>query len=236
MIKIKINDQEYGCPNSWEDITMQKYLDYLKVTAPTKLRDLVSGEGVTLTKKDLYECYQYMAKVVEIFCGVPYEIGIKQLQVTELQKLWVYIEKALQTDYQYQYKTAESGDKPSFRFKGDTYYLPTKLLAEETAGELIMAQLLQDGCKQLEQGNYIALAKVTAVLCRKKGEWYEDYDIEQRAQTFLELPMDILLHVGFFLQKLLRLYTNDLAIYTAALTLNKLKRASKTFRNPSEVI
>jgi hypothetical protein len=40
-------------------------------------------------------------------------------------------------------------------------------MTEETAGELVMAQLLQDGCKQLENGNYIALTKLTAVLCSK---------------------------------------------------------------------
>ena len=103
-------------------------------------------------------------------------------------------------------------------------------MTEETAGELVMAQLLQDGCKQLENGSYIALTKLTAVLCRKAGEWYEDYDIEQRAEHFLGLPMDTLLYVGFFLQKLQRAYMQDLQIFTAAQTLTKLRQVSKTYK------
>ena len=231
MIRIKINNTEYSCPTTWADITMRQYLAVMGLVAPDKFKEFIAGVKVKFSHKDVQESYSYMAKVVEICCGIPYEIGMKQVAATELQKLWYYIETALKSDYEYQYAASENGTKASFSFEGETYYMPTQLMAEETAGELVMAQLLQDGCKQLERGEYIALTKLTAVLCRKAGEWYEDFNIEQRAEQFLNLPMDTLLYVGFFLQKLQKYYVQDLQIYTAAQTLTKLRQVSKTYKS-----
>lgn len=227
MITIKINNIEYSCPTTWADITMRQYLAVVALTAPEKFKNFIAGDKVKFSHKEVQDSYSYMAKVVGACCGVPYDVGMKQIKATELQKLWYYIETALQSDYEYQYTVSENGTKASFLFEGETYYLPTKLMTEETAGELVMAQLLHDGCKQLENGNYIALTKLTAVLCRKAGEWYEDFDIEQRAEQFLNLPMDTLLYVGFFLRRLQRHYIQDLQIFTAAQTLTKLRQVSK---------
>lgn len=227
MITIKINSIEYSCPTTWADITMRQYLAVVALVVPEKFKSYIAGDKVKFSHKEIQDAYSYMAKVVEVCCGIPYEVGMKQVKATELQKLWYHIERTLKADYEYQYAVSENGTKTSFLFEGETYYLPTKLMTEETAGELVMAQLLQDGCKQLENGSYIALTKLTAVLCRKAGEWYEDYDIEQRAEHFLGLPMDTLLYVGFFLQRLQRAYMQDLQIFTAAQTLTKLRQVSK---------
>ena len=201
------------------------------VAVPEKFKNFIAGAKVKFSHKEVHESYKYMAKVVEICCGVPYDVGMNQVKATELQKLWWYVENGLKLDYEYQYNVSESGTKKTFNFNGETYYMPTQLMAEETAGELVMAQLLQDGCKQLENGEYIALTKLTALLCRKAGEWYEDFNIEQRAEQFLNLPMDTLLYVGFFLQKLQKNYIKDLEIYTAAQTLMKLRQVSKTYKS-----
>ena len=233
MIKIKIDNTHYLCPSSWADITLRTYIKYLKdvqPTAPAKINDLFAGGQVKLSRKELNDCYSFMARSVECFCGVPYSLLINKVVVGDLQKLWINIEKSLKNDLANIQREA-SGD--SFIFKGEQYFYPEKLMTNSTAGELIMAQLLTDGVSNLERGDYLSLPKITAVLCRRTGEWYEDFDIEARAELFMDLSMDILLGMGFFLLRLQKNFAEDSQIYTAMQTLMSLQRVSETYKSGS---
>jgi hypothetical protein len=186
---------------------------------------------VKFSRKELNECYSFMAKVVECFCGVPYSLLINKVVVGDLQKLWINIEKSLHNDLTLIQREGIGGG--SFVFNGEQYFTPEKLMTNSTAGELIMAQLLTDGVSNLERGDYLSLPKITAVLCRREGEWYEDFDIEARAELFMDLSMDVLLGVGFFLQRLQKPYVEDSLIYTSMQTLMRLQRVSETYKSGS---
>ena len=111
MLRIKINEQEYGCPTTWEDITMRQYLAVVALVAPEKFKSYIAGDKVKFSHKEIQDSYSYMAKVVEVCCGIPYEVGMKQVKATELQKLWYHIERTLKADYEYQYAVSENGTK-----------------------------------------------------------------------------------------------------------------------------
>jgi hypothetical protein len=95
MITIKINSIEYTCPTTWADITMRQYLAVVALVAPEKFKSYIAGDKVKFSHKEVQDSYSYMAKVVEVCCGIPYEVGMKQVKATELQKLWYHIETEL---------------------------------------------------------------------------------------------------------------------------------------------
>lgn len=103
----------------------------------------------------------------------------------------------------------------SFEFKGETYYLPTtqkfkignvpieRPMNNVTAIEFTEAADLQLAEKQLEGGRIETLSNIIAILCRPKGEPYNEAVSLQRAELFMqELTMDIAWEVFFCLVEL----------------------------------
>ncbi len=220
----------YTMPEKWNEITFSQYLRYLQLQkdAPEKLFEFLRGAKPNLSSIDLRACYSYMAKVVEVFCGINYDVTIakngKGMAATDLQKLWFNIEMALKSDYEYNYQQFTKSVGKSFMFEGNEYSIPSEHMNNETVGELVLAQTVQENCKQLADGDYLVLPKLAAIFCRRAGEWYDDFNLEERAKDFERLTMDVLLFVGFFLRRHVRTYAIDLHIFTTAQMLTKLQR------------
>lgn len=235
MINFSALGVQYTMPEQWSDITFAQYLRYLELQkeAPEKLFRFLGGGTFGLSSVDLRACYSYMAKIVECFCGINYDVtmakGGKGMAASDLQKLWYNIEMALKKDYEYSYEQFTKSVGKSFTFEGVEYFIPTEHLSGGTVGELVLAQTIQEQCKQLENGNYKVLPKLAAIFCRRKDEWYDDYNIEERAKKFEQLTMDVLLFVGFFLRAYVQTYATDLHIFTSVQTLTKLRQVSNNY-------
>ena len=81
-----------------------------------------------------------------------------------------------------------------------------------------------------EKGNWGAMSKIMAVICRPAGEFYDYKKIETRAKMFEKVSMDIVLNVAFFLSKLSKKFAQASQIYTLAFHLAKRKRELKRFK------
>ena len=49
-----------------------------------------------------------------------------------------------------------------------------------------------------EKGNWGAMSKIMAVICRPAGEFYDYKKVEPRAKMFEKISMDIVLNIAFF--------------------------------------
>lgn len=227
MLEIKINEVQYEVPQNWNDITLRKYIDFLKIK---KHEDVIFNQPPK-NAKTLNNMYNYVFNVINIFCGIP--IGtLKKTNISEVNAIYVLLDRALTSDFFYLYENGIDAGNMYFVFNDEKYMLPDKHMQTSTIGELIISQIYQDACKDLANGNYIALSKICAILCRKQFEWYEDFNIDERANMFLDLRMNILLYVGFFLQKLNIYYMKDIQIFMTQMQILNLKE----YQNVMEAI
>ena len=222
MLQIKINGVQYAVPQNWHDITLKTYIDFLEIPNHQD----IDFKNMPKNGKALNNIYDYVFSVINLFCGVPKKT-LKKSNTSEVNALFILIDRALKSDFLYLYENGISEGNMYFVYNNEKYMLPEKHMQKSTIGELIISQLYQDACKELANGNYIALSKICAILCRKEGEWYEDFNIDERANMFLNLPMDILLYVGFFLQKLNIYYMKDIKIFMTQMAILNLKEYQK---------
>lgn len=101
-----------------------------------------------------------------------------------------------------------------FDWRGEKWVLQAPELkpeSEMTFGELIDAkQLLQD-IIAVGRGEFDKLLAVCSVYLRPTSEAYDKTKQAERAELFKELPMDIALHVAFFLASSISSYRTFLA-------------------------
>ena len=105
-------------------------------------------------------------------------------------------------------------------------------MQESTIEDFAEASEYEKQLADVMNGQYKVLPKVAAVICRKEGEGFDDYKVEERAQLFeSKMNADDLFQVGFFLQRQSEKLQKDLQIYTTSQTLAALKQELKTWLN-----
>ena len=93
----------------------------------------------------------------------------------------------------------------SFKWKDETLLLPayktqfgTEIpMAEEQIITFAEATDLQIFGEKMTQGKYKVMANIISILCRPKGEEYNEEKSLARAETMMKLPMDIVWEVFF---------------------------------------
>jgi hypothetical protein len=170
--------------------------------------------------------YPYFARVVAHFAkGITVEeiVGGKKqgdgMNIGNLEYLYTSIVKML-----------NSYDEPEYTnvilVDGDLWYLPMRYMEKSTLIEYAEASQFEANLKDVENGNYKALAKIMCVLVRKEGEMYSD-KLMKREEMFLSWTLENCLKVAFFLLKRNETSQQNMLIYTAAQDLMNVRRESK---------
>ena len=108
---------------------------------------------------------------------------------------------------------------------GELYYLPKKFMSDSTIEDFAEASEYEKQLSEVINGQYKALPKVAAVLCRKEKEGFDDYDVEERAGLFEEhLSANDLFQIGFFLQRQSEKLQTNSEIYMKSQMLAALKQ------------
>jgi hypothetical protein len=108
----------------------------------------------------------------------------------------------------------------------ELWYLPMRYMEKSTLIEYAEASQFEANLKDLDKGNFGALAKIMCVLVRKEGEMYSD-KLLKREEMFLNWNLENCLKVAFFLLKRSEISQQNFLIYTAAQDLMNAKQASK---------
>jgi len=90
----------------------------------------------------------------------------------------------------------------SFELDGETYYFPSEFLRNNTYGDFIESTQLDMYIESMKNGRYDVLPEQMAILCRKIDEDYDEDKIDEKAEKFKQLTMDIVFEFAFFLTKL----------------------------------
>lgn len=176
---IKIDNNEYNVPDSWEELTLQQYLDLMSIPS-----------GFTPSNK--------LIKIFEYTCGIPVEVS-KKISPPELVKINSLLN--------WMDKSYVASPIREFLFKNVEY--KAESISDSVFGAYVDYETFLD-----RYGAIQGLPYLIAVMARKQGEKYEDYDTYKRAEEFKELPLTVALDLAaFFLTniKLTNLHTQTIS-------------------------
>lgn len=206
MINIKIAGKEYGLPNL-EEIKLHKFIEFL---------DFVDENEPAEDCEETNEWLGYYAKHIAFWTGADLSL-VRKCKAEDIAGTY-----SLHRNY---IAPVENKTFNCFELCGDIYYLPERFMQNSTIEDFAEANEYEKQMAEVLNGHYLALPKVAAVICRKEGEGFDDYDVEARAELFNEeMSAADLFQVGFFLQRLnLKLQTN-LQIFMTSQTIAALKQ------------
>lgn len=239
-------------PQTLADITLKQYIDFMTFVEPTKPDELrrieIASQAFNEAEKPqekekagaefdeavnacndivMYrKVYPYFARVVAHFAnGITEEeiIGGKKqgdgMNIGNLEYLYTSVVKMLNNYEEPEYTNVILVD-------GELWYLPMRYMEKSTLIEYAEASQFEANLKDVEEGNWKALAKIMCVLVRKEGEQYSD-KLLKREEMFLNWTLDNCLKVAFFLLKRNEISQQNLAIYMAAQDLMNAKQELK---------
>jgi hypothetical protein len=221
-----IKDKEYSFPQSWEDVTLDKWLKSLEIKKPEKLAKLHSmsdpKQRASFVEKEITpevygrEIVPYFVKYFCFWSGVSEDIAM-QLKMDELETFYTQIETNLNRSVEQYAKTPTD----TIEHGGRTYYLPTKHLRKSTVNEFIEAAQAEHHAKQLKGNQLHAIPKLLCIFLKSKKDAPYDPRQMQREQGFMSMTMDKVFRVSFFLLRLNEKLLQDSLIYTALLRLSQ---------------
>jgi len=209
MIDIKIGGVSYSLPLASE-MSIDRFCDFL---------DWADEHEPKEDDTDQKRWLEYYAKSIAYWTGAPLS-DVRKCKVDDIVGVYMVHLKYLQP--------AEDNTFNCFELSGDIYYLPKRFMTESTVEDFAEADEYQKQMSDYLHGNYKALAKIAAVICRKENESFGDYNLEERSKFFGEnLTAADAYQVGFFLNRQSEKLQTDSLIYTTSQTLAAYKQESK---------
>lgn len=207
-VTFKVDGVVYSTPGSVEEIKTARFLKYIETVVkqtPDALNKIVTpndeDESETiedrfnkLSKKEQESCYLYYSKAISFWTGAP-ENKLKALSLDQLSAAFWVMEYMFMS-----YRPAE--DFQGFEAEGVFYQMPTKYMSESTLIEFAEAAQFEENLKDFNGGSYMALLDIMCIICRPKGEQYDEKNTPKRKRIFANTSLDVALNVGFFLRRL----------------------------------
>lgn len=251
----KITTSEGGSftfPQSLSDITLRQYIDFMTFVEPTMPDEFRRIEVASIAKNSaeskedkekadqefmeavnacdnivMYrKVYPYFARVVAHF-----SVGISEskilgggsngdgMNIGQLEYLYQSILRLLNNYEEPEYTNV-------IMVEDELWYLPLRFMEKSTLIEYAEASQFEANLKDLDKGNWAALAKIMCVLVRKEGEKYSD-KLLKREEQFLNWNLENCLKVAFFLLKRSEISHQNFQIYMAAQDLMRERQASR---------
>jgi hypothetical protein len=219
MIHIKIADKKYNLPSS-KEISIKRFIEFLNFAdeeQPEFMRIAPDDEGYDPDDYNSFEALKYYCRELAFWTGAPL-IDLIRTDATDVAGTWVLQQKQLHTPEDKEFHFVE--------IEGERYTLPERLMTNSTVEDFAEGNEYERQLEGVLHGEYEALPKIAAVLLRKLGEGFYDYDCEKRAELFAEkLTAYDAMQIGFFLQRRSEKSLTDFRIFTASQTLARLKQA-----------
>jgi hypothetical protein len=206
MINIKIAGISYSLPLA-SNMSINRFCDFL---------DWADGNEPKEENTNQKAWLEYYAKSIAYWTGAPLS-DVRKCKVDDIVGVYMVHQKYLMP--------AEDLTFNCFELQSDIYYLPKRFMTESTIEDFAEADEYQKQLRDYQNGNYKALSKVAAVICRKEGESFGDYDVEERAKMFGDnLTATDSFQIGFFLNRQSEKLATDSQIYTTSRILNLYKQ------------
>jgi hypothetical protein len=157
--------------------------------------------------------------------------GYTGIEITELKTSKVQDVQEIMTLLDFIYTPYEPQPATAFEFKGEKYMVMESLEKAEFQDWVSSQTVIY----QYRDKPVQALPKLIAILCKKDGESLSDFDIEERSQMFLELPITTARDLECFFLHCLRAYNAVTLLYSTipeqeAIVLNKFLELGNTMK------
>ena len=199
MLVFSAGEHEFSVPEEWTEITLGKYAIFIDAVNELQAK-LKEDEAEDIGFYQIVLEYRsYFNKLFQSFTGIEPSI-IDRIKADNIYTTYMYIMNFL--------KEPDYNKIDSFTFKKKKYYLPKSKvdyfgneveMGEASFGEVVEAMQVQEMDKSFQENNFKVLPYQIAMLCRPKGEDYNDQKVKERAEVFKELPMDVVWQIAFFL-------------------------------------
>lgn len=194
MLHLTINKKNYDIPNDWSEMTLDYYSGIYNIIKKyqrseeqkneDKGKDLLKYFFVQETK--MYrELFVYMTKIDEK--------TMAKVPINDVEAVIGCLDNVMK-DY-------EPKGMTHFKFDNDIYYFPMDFLRTGTFGEYIESSQLEMNTQYLKNGRFDILPEQMAILCKKVDEEVDLDNIDEKAELFKQLTMDVVWEFSFFLNK-----------------------------------
>jgi hypothetical protein len=210
MIDLKIEGIKYNLPGL-KQIQLGKFVEYL---------DFITEHEPQEGEEDPLSWLNFYTNHIAFWTKADIKL-IRKCKVEDIAGVYAVHNKYL--------APVEDSTYNCFKCVDEIYYLPKKFMSDSTIEDFAEASEYEKQLAEVLNGQYEALPKVAAVLCRKEGESFDDYNIEERAKLFEEhLTAYDLFQIGFFLQRQSEKLQTNSEIYMKSQMLAALKQESRT--------
>ncbi len=228
MISVIIENRRYNVPTVLNDIDIARHIKIMAAEAkmPDILRKIVAERDnsvkeelqARITKKDYGRLIiPYFASFISAATDIPvfYLIGderVKGQSLEQIEKLYYGIVNAY-TEFEYSEASEVEIEVTPGVF--ETWELPKNFMEGNTLYEFLAAAEYEAATADLAAGKWEAVLYILAILCRPKGELFNDEIIEERAEFFKGQRLSVALQAAFFLLRQSANFQQDSIIYLA---------------------
>lgn len=197
MLKVRIAGRQFRIPTHWEEITLAQcaWLYHKANEQPSALLDYYRSFGSDAAPEpytDIDELTRFTAQVVGYLAGVPQELML-QIRREEIMTLALAVLPRFVTGVLGNVDYPVRG-MASFRYKGRRYHLPRS--GADISGELTPLSGVT-AIEFCQLSDIVCAANITlaplavAVVCRRKGDRYDEELAQKWAAAFGSLPASI---------------------------------------------
>ena len=214
-MKFIYNNKEYNFPTSLSQITLRQRIDFDKLY----LKEIEDFQN-EIFKKDKDENVIEVDEVDEIlftsfvasrnlsfFSGIPVNEVEDNIPIEDVLNIFNSCFKAI-----YENQVIEINSE-GYLWNNEIWKIEQPKLSYEskiTFNELIVAKQIVKQMQDLSLGNWVAMVHLAVIFLKKENEVFEESWLaskSKRLEMMYDLPMDIALSIGFFLQNSMNLYT-----------------------------
>jgi hypothetical protein len=192
MLVISVDNREVKIPQSYNELTLDNFQQLWKIMCKYNVTEPDTEEQ--LDNKLIDEINLTKELCAKLLGLSPKDID--RLDYNQCQQVVDVFNKMLESD-----KVKSEWGEYEFRHKGETYYFPKVDFKEMTFGEYATLKQYEQVLSKDNDKRFDFIPEQIALVCRKKDEEKESYDLGERAKLFKDITMDVVMRLTFFLHK-----------------------------------
>ena len=225
MVELQIQDKKYDIPTDWSEITLEYWCGLYNIIKKYTKKDEEKEKNGEVSEFDesKLEDFEILRMNRDIF---QYMTGISDDMLNTVETESMYQAIAIIGDLLKEY---EPKNIESFNFEGEKYFFPKEFLKRNTFGDYIESTQLDMYVDIMKNGRFDVLPEQMAILCRRADEEYDDNIIQEKAEKFKQLKMDVVWEFGFFLKQQSVKLTRTFRMFLGKETEEELEQAKVEF-------
>ena len=225
MVELQIQDKKYDIPTDWSEITLEYWCGLYNIIKKYTKKDEEKEKNGEVSEFDesKLEDFEILRMNRDIF---QYMTGISDDMLNTVETESMYQAIAIIGDLLKEY---EPKNIESFNFEGEKYFFPKEFLKRNTFGDYIESTQLDMYVDIMKNGRFDVLPEQMAILCRRADEEYDDNIIQEKAEKFKQLKMDVVWEFGFFLTQQSVKLTRTFQMFLGKETEEELEQAKVEF-------